>query len=472
MNERIFIDNISPLAKNEMNQSGILASVIIAQACLESGYGTSELAIKANNLFGMKSTLSGNTWKSVWDGVSIYNKRTQEQDKNGNTNYINADFRKYPDISESIKDHSLYLLQAMNGNQLRYKGLSGEKDYRKAITIIKNGGYATDTKYIDKVCRLIEKWNLQEYDKEERKTMKICLDAGHYGKYNQSPCNRAYYESDMVWKLHLLLKKHLESFGIPVALTRSNQDLDREFYSRGAASAGCNLFISLHSNAVAKGINNTVDYPVSYCAINGAADAIGLVLAQCVEKVMGTVQKARIEHRNGNHGDYYGVLRGATAVGVPGIILEHSFHTNSKSTEWLLNDENLDKLAKAEAKTIATYYGIVKPEQPIEKEKKGWIQEDGGWRYYLSPEFCVCNDWYKDGDKWYWFNLFGLMVTDTWYMYKGNWYYMGADGAMVKGLQEVNGEWYYLDRDGKMATEPVLLTPNEDGALQYPGLAK
>lgn len=472
MKEKEFIIRIAPLAKKEMQQSGILASITIAQACLESGYGTSELAVNANNLFGMKSVLSGNSWRSVWDGVSNYNKRTQEQDKSRNAYYINASFRKYPDISVSIRDHSLYLLQAMDGSCLRYKGLSGEEDYRRAITIIKNGGYATDVKYVDKICQLIEKWKLYEYDKEEHKTMKVCLDAGHQGKYNQSPCNKIYYESDMVWKLHLLLKKYLESYGIDVAITRNTQAENKDLYSRGTSSAGCNLFISLHSNAVNAEINNTVDYPVSYCAINGAADGIGLALAQCVENVMGTSQKARIEHRNGSHGDYYGVIRGATAVGVPGLILEHSFHTNSRSTEWLLNDANLDKLAKAEADTIAVCYGIIKPVQPVEKEKKGWIQEDGGWRYYLSPEFCVCNDWYKDGDKWYWFNAAGIMVTDTWYMYKGDWYYMGSDGAMVKGLKEINGEYYYLDEDGKMATEPVLLTPDENGALQYPGLAK
>ena len=46
--------------------------------------------------------------------------------------------------------------------------------------------------------------------------IKICLDAGHYGKYNQSPAVSKYYESDMAWKLHLLLKKELEAYGIEV----------------------------------------------------------------------------------------------------------------------------------------------------------------------------------------------------------------------------------------------------------------
>ena len=63
-----------------------------------------------------------------------------------------------------------------------------------------------------------------------------------------------------------------------------------------------------------------------------------------------------------------------------------------------------------------------------------------------------------------------MMVCNKWYRYNGDWYYLGADGAMVKGLQTVSGKWYYLAEDGRMAMEPVMLTPDQDGALQYSGL--
>ena len=76
-----------------------------------------------------------------------------------------ADFRKYDGIEESVCDHSLYLLGAMKDKELRYKGLAGEKDPRKAIQIIKDGGYATDIKYVDKVMSIIEKFNLTQYDR-------------------------------------------------------------------------------------------------------------------------------------------------------------------------------------------------------------------------------------------------------------------------------------------------------------------
>ena len=166
MSEQEFIQKISSCAIKDMEASGILASITIAQGILESGYGSTELAVNANNFFGMKCSLSGNTWESVWDQVSKYTKKTKEQDKNGNEYEVTADFRKYPDMETSVKDHSCYLNGAMNGNKLRYEGLRGEKDYRKAVQIIKNGGYATDVKYVDKVCNIIESFNLTQYDKE------------------------------------------------------------------------------------------------------------------------------------------------------------------------------------------------------------------------------------------------------------------------------------------------------------------
>ena len=88
----------------------------------------------------MKCMLSGNTWaNSTWDGTSKVNIKTAEQDTSGNTYYIYEDFRKYSCIEDSISDHSAYLLGAKNGNKLRYAGLTNCKNYKDAITLIKQG---------------------------------------------------------------------------------------------------------------------------------------------------------------------------------------------------------------------------------------------------------------------------------------------------------------------------------------------
>lgn len=149
---------------HKCDKSGILNSVTAAQMILESGYCGTDLALGANNCFGMKCTLSNNTWSSVWDGKSKYTKRTEEQTASGKVYYVTADFRKYPCVEDSIKDHAGYLLGAMNGSKKRYEGLTSAPDYRTAITIIKKGGYATDVKYVDKVCSIIERFGLDKYD--------------------------------------------------------------------------------------------------------------------------------------------------------------------------------------------------------------------------------------------------------------------------------------------------------------------
>lgn len=159
------INKVGALFTADQKKSGILASVSLAQFILESGYGKSELAQNANNLFGMKCSLSGNTWSgSIWDGKSVYTKKTQEQHTDGSYETITADFRKYSCIEDSIADHSAYLLGAMNGKKLRYDGLKGCTDYKKAAQIIKDGGYATSLTYVEKLCSIIERWKLMDYD--------------------------------------------------------------------------------------------------------------------------------------------------------------------------------------------------------------------------------------------------------------------------------------------------------------------
>lgn len=195
--------------------------------------------------------------------------------------------------------------------------------------------------------------------------MKICLDAGHYAKYNRSPAVPEYYESQMNWKLHNLLKKALEGYGVEVIQTRADQTKDLGLQARGRASKGCDLFLSIHSNAVGNGVNESVDYPVVYTPISGKGDAIGKKLADCIAEVMDTRQAGQARPRKSDNGnwDYYGVIYGATSVGTVGLILEHSFHTNTRSTRWLMDDANLAKLAEAEAAVIAQHYGLKKVAQ-------------------------------------------------------------------------------------------------------------
>ena len=153
------------LFTGHQKQTAILACVSMAQCMLESGYGKSELAQNANNCFGMKTSLSGNSWSgSSWDGKSVYTKKTQEQNDDGSMVTITADFRKYACVEDSIADHAAYLLGAMNGSRKRYEGLARCTDYKKAVQIIKDGGYATSHTYVQNLCNIIERWDLTQYN--------------------------------------------------------------------------------------------------------------------------------------------------------------------------------------------------------------------------------------------------------------------------------------------------------------------
>lgn len=159
------IKRMAPLYQKVAKETGMLASVGLAQFCLESGYGTTDLAQNANNLHGMKCSLSGNTWAgSSWDGKSKYNKKTAEQDPNGNEYFIYADFRKYPCMEDSIRDRAAYFLGAMNGSKKRYPGIGNLKTAEEQIKAIKAGGYATDVNYVSKLMNIVNRFNLTQYD--------------------------------------------------------------------------------------------------------------------------------------------------------------------------------------------------------------------------------------------------------------------------------------------------------------------
>jgi len=217
-------------------------------------------------------------------------------------------------------------------------------------------------------------------------TIKICLDAGHAGKENRSPVVVAFYESDFNWKLHLKLKKELESYGIQVITTRASQEESLGTKSRGKKAQRCNLFLSIHANSAER---ESADYPLAIVPVNGSGDELGKKLGACIRDVMDTNEPADMWSKKSDSGaDWYGVINGAAQVGVPGIILEHSFYTNKRMAAWMMEDVNLDKLAKAEAEVIAAHYGVKKPTKTVYTLTAVCTTEDkakvDSWRKDLS----------------------------------------------------------------------------------------
>lgn len=162
-----FIDTLTPYAIKHGRAHGVLPSLIIAQGILESAFGTSELAKNANNHFGIKKG-------SDWTGP-VYEKRTDE------TPYrVTAEFRKYPALDGCVID---LCGKYVNGtgweSHNRYAAVLNQTDYMKATAAVKDAGYATDVNYLEKFNKLIERYELTKYDKEDGNLVKIALDSGH-----------------------------------------------------------------------------------------------------------------------------------------------------------------------------------------------------------------------------------------------------------------------------------------------------
>ena len=171
--------------------------------------------------------------------------------------------------------------------------------------------------------------------------IKIMIDPGHANYYNPSTVVNGYYESVMTWTLSNYLKEELEALGVQADLTKTSLEDDPDLQPRGHMSAGYDFFLSVHSNATSY---SSIDYPVAICYqnldwtdIDDTSRAVGQLLTDKVTEVMETRQKGIIWQRlsdndrdgNGvNDDEWYGVLCGARYVGTPGVLMEHSFHTN------------------------------------------------------------------------------------------------------------------------------------------------
>lgn len=142
--QQFFLKRIIPLAISDMKRTKVLASLTIAQAILESGWGKSALATKGNNLFGIKG--AGGKYKTF---EYINGKRVDIVDS----------FKVYPDWETSVIDHGNLFLRAS-----RYQNLIGEKDYKKACEKVHADGYATAPNYAEVLINIIESYNLHQYD--------------------------------------------------------------------------------------------------------------------------------------------------------------------------------------------------------------------------------------------------------------------------------------------------------------------
>lgn len=155
-----FLKKIADDAQEIGQKEGIYASVMMAQAILESGSGNSLLSSEPNhNLFGIKGSYKGSS-------VTF---NTLEQDSSGQSYQIRAQFRKYPSYKESLEDYADLIKNGLTGNPDFYKPTwkSETKDYKEATKYLE-GRYATDRQYSQKLNAIIEAYDLTKYDEPKK----------------------------------------------------------------------------------------------------------------------------------------------------------------------------------------------------------------------------------------------------------------------------------------------------------------
>ncbi|MGH1943744.1 glucosaminidase domain-containing protein [Enterococcus faecium] len=155
-----FLKKIADDAQEIGQKEGIYASVMMAQAILESGSGNSLLSSEPNhNLFGIKGSYKGSS-------VTF---NTLEQDSSGQSYQIRAQFRKYPSYKESLEDYADLIKNGLTGNPDFYKPTwkSETKDYKEATKHLE-GRYATDRQYSQKLNAIIEAYDLTKYDEPKK----------------------------------------------------------------------------------------------------------------------------------------------------------------------------------------------------------------------------------------------------------------------------------------------------------------
>ena len=197
-----YIEAIAPAAVAACKKYGYLPSVLIAQSCLENGYGipdywdNPEIAnlLKYNNMIGMKAELLTSSWdnKSVWPGKAFSKNTPEEYD--GMKVTTKDSFRIYDSIEQSFEDYLLFLTYASNygkGGTPKYgREVLDIKDPATLISEVNRRGYATDSSYSKSVMRIVEDQKLTKYDSASSKGDKVSYTIKKGPSYNKGVAKR------------------------------------------------------------------------------------------------------------------------------------------------------------------------------------------------------------------------------------------------------------------------------------------
>ena len=321
----------------------------------------------------------------------------------------------------------------------------------------------------------------------------VALDPGHDSKHTGATGIGGLKEEVLTLKIANYCKEELEKYaGVSIYMTRTTASCPypSNKYSGGdigdrvqaAVKAGADLYVSFHLNSSSASGSNGAEVIVPNNNWKPQVAAEGKELAQAILnelKAVGvnmrptsiysknsTLNGKDGEYPDGSKADYFSVQIYAKEAGIPGIIVEHAFLSNSNDVnKFLKTDAGLKKLGVADATGIAKYLGLSK-----KSANTGWRTIDGKTYYYENGKAIKGEK--KISGYWYYFDKNGIMQTGFVNLGRKIVYY-DSKGRMQYGEQKIDGYWYYFDKsEGTRATGFVnlghkIVYYNTDGQMQY-----
>jgi len=447
----------------------------------------------------MTATVQGPVGEEVWtaaqetDDIYLFERAYTEQERG-----VYSVTELHVTIAGNVYDYSLADLgiEALFGVDEKYEGIEelqpvSEEEVSADIAAynIDESGNVTEQSSIEEAIVQAEQeipaMMSDDGVQTQSSNIVVALDPGHDSTHVGASANGV-REEVLTLKIAQYCKAELEEYaGVSVYMTRTTADCphpggssahDIDQRVADAAAAGASVYVSFHLNSslssAAKGaeiiIPNTnwkpqVGNDGKKLATLIESELVGLGLEE--RKIYSKNTTVNERYEDGSLSDYFTVQISAKEHGIPGIIVEHAFVTNTSDVNNFLNNEaGLKKLGVADATGIAKYFGLSKGQ---------WYKDYTGW-WYASGTSYLKNQWAQISGSWYYFDFNGYMETG-WQKISGKWSYLGGtdDGIMRIGWQKIGTNWYYFNSSGymltgwqKIGTKWYYFGESDDGAMR------
>lgn len=364
MTQAQYIEEVAKYVKKYAPQYGIkVYSPIIAQFCLESGYGTTNKVKKIleNGTIDWRHNYVGLKWRNGRCAISneYFEEGTSEQNKDGTYTNITSKFYRFKNLEECVIGYFQFT------NISTYSNLKGVTDPETYLKNIKEDKFATSIDYVQKNMNVIKKWNLTKYDVREESKMsyKVAIDAGHgsntAGKRTVSGYREHWCNVKTANYFDIAMKRcGLETVRIGWNDTNSTDDTDVSLTTRQKQikNAKCDISVSWHANAHGDGKTYTSGQGIETLIHNNPArvgDSKALADKVQAQLIKGTSQKNR------------GVkpmslsMCNCEAMGTKAsILIEIAFMTNQHEEQLIQTDAFCLECAEEAAMGVCEYLGV------------------------------------------------------------------------------------------------------------------